>query len=499
MPTSFKSESSFTSLAVAGLVLLLTLPSISGAGSAVDLSIGSPAGIAADTFGNVYFSSPNLVYKLDPQGKLTRVAGLARAGYAGDGGPATQALLNIPLFDYPELQHDFIDFAELVGALAVDAAGNLYIADAYNDRVRMVDRLGTITTVAKGGWPQGVAADSNGNLYVAFAYGTLQRIRRDGVITPLAGPNCGPGYLGPGLCGPEQIALDATGNVYVPDGYCRIRRVGVDGSIVTVAGAERRPDGHGFVFTCGYSGDRGPATDAALAWPFSVAVGADHTLYIADTYNHCVRSVDEGGVIRTVAGMCGSGGYSGDAGPAMQAKLHTPHGIALDSAGSMYIADTGNNRIRKVSADGSITTIAGNGGGTPDELAEQSALIGPGLTGTWFNPAQSGHGVMVQVLPDQRFLAAWLTFDPLGAPAWFLGVGSYSGNTATLNQVEQPGGGRWMPNFDARQVVRHPWGTLVFTFTDCSHGRVAFNSVAGFGSGTMELTRLTLLEGVSCP
>jgi sugar lactone lactonase YvrE len=478
-------------------MLLLTAPSICGADSAVEVSIGSPAGIAADTLGNVYFSSPNLVYKLDRDGNLTRVAGRAMAGYSGDGGPAVQALLNIPLFDYPEIRADFIDYAELTGPLAVDAAGNLYIGDAYNDRVRMVDRLGTITTVAQGGWPQGVAVDANGNLYVAFAYGVLQKISRDGAITPLAGANCGPGYLGPGICGPEQIAVDAAGNVYVPDVYCRVRRVGPEGSTITVAGADTQPS-HGFVFTCGRFGDDGPAARAALAWPFGVALDVDHNLYIADTYNHCIRKVDGDGLIRTVAGNCGSRGYSGDADRATQAKLDAPHAIALDSAGSMYIADTGNHRIRKVSPDGLITTIAGNGGDTPDELAVPATLIGPGFTGSWYNPKQSGHGLFVEVLPGNRINVAWVTFTPEGQQAWFSGVGSYGGNTATIDAVEQPSGGRWIPNFDPSRVVRNAWGALTLTFTDCNHGKVDFTSVAGYGTGSMDLTRLTMPSGLTC-
>ena len=154
--------------------------------------------------------------------------------------------------------------------------------------------------------------------------------------------------------------------------------------------------------------------------------------------------------------------------------------------------------------DGTILVAGGSAIGTAldsTELLDTEApgSIGPGFTGSWFDPAQSGHGLFIQVLPGMRFFAAWLTFDPRGAPAWFLGVGTYSGNTATISQVEQPGGGRWIPNFDAGQVVHNAWGTLVFTFTDCNHGRVDFNSVAGFGSGTMDLTRITRPAGLVCP
>jgi len=125
--------------------------------------------------------------------------------------------------------------------------------------------------------------------------------------------------------------------------------------------------------------------------------------------------------------------------------------------------------------------------------------IGPGVTGAWFDPAQSGHGLFIEVLPANRFLAAWFTFDPEGAPTWFLGVGTYSGNTADIGQVNQPGGGRWIPNFDPSRIVLNAWGTLKFTFTDCNRARVEFTSPGKFGSGSMELTRLTLPAGLTCP
>ena len=352
---------------------------------ATDAAIGAPGAVAADTRGNVYFSSPNIVFKVDPKGFLTRVAGNGRAGYSGDGGAATKALLSFPA-TYPELEHDPIDFEELIGALAIDAMGNLYIADAYNNRVRKVDSDGTITTVAGNGnrgdttedglainarfwWPQGVAVDSSGNLFIADGSGSLRRVAPDGLMTTASGRNnCGNGFLLPGLCAPEGIAVDGQGNVFVADGYCRIRKVGVDGDIKTIAGKDSVPDAHGWAYTCDYSGDGGPAINASLLGPFGVATDSIGNLFIADTYNHCVRKVDAESIITTVAGICSnywkreiSRGFAGDGGPATDAHLNTPHGVAVDAEGTIYIADTGNNRIRKVSPDGIITTIAGDG------------------------------------------------------------------------------------------------------------------------------------------
>ena len=126
--------------------------------------------------------------------------------------------------------------------------------------------------------------------------------------------------------------------------------------------------------------------------------------------------------------------------------------------------------------------------------------IGPGTTGSWYDPAQSGHGLFIEVLSDNRFYATWFAFNPTGAQqAWFTGVGTYSGNAATVTGVVLPTGGRWIPNFDPSQVVRNAWGTLTFTFTDCDHGRVDFNSVLGYGTGSMNLTRLTQPAGLACP
>jgi len=134
--------------------------------------------------------------------------------------------------------------------------------------------------------------------------------------------------------------------------------------------------------------------------------------------------------------------------------------------------------------------------------ASAATVIGPGFTGAWYDPAQSGHGLFLEVLPNNALLAWWFTFSPSGAQSWFGGVGSYTGNTATANisQVLQTTGGKWIPNFDPSKTTNIPWGTLTFTFTDCNSGRVDFNSsVPGYGVGSMNLTRLTLPAGLTCP
>lgn len=131
--------------------------------------------------------------------------------------------------------------------------------------------------------------------------------------------------------------------------------------------------------------------------------------------------------------------------------------------------------------------------------AASAVDIGPGFTGAWYDPQQSGHGLFLEVLPNNQLLAFWFTFDPDGTQqSWFGGVGPYSGNTATVPVILTTGG-RWIPNFDESKRVDHPWGTLTFTFNDCNSGRVDFTSTyPGYGSNHMNLTRLTLPSGLTC-
>jgi hypothetical protein len=126
--------------------------------------------------------------------------------------------------------------------------------------------------------------------------------------------------------------------------------------------------------------------------------------------------------------------------------------------------------------------------------------IGPGFTGAWFDPAQSGHGLFIEILPDNRIQAAWFTFNPAGTEqAWFVGTGTYAGNTAALTAMVQPTGGRWIPDFDPDRVVSNSWGALTLTFADCNHGNADFTSALGYGAGSMTLTRLTQPAGLTCP
>ncbi len=332
-------------------------------GPATQASLGELGGVTVDPAGNVFVadSGNNMVLKISPASVLIVVAGKGTSGFSGDGGPATQASLFLALFQ--------------PSGVAVDAAGNLFIPEAYNHRIRKVSPGGIITTVAGNGnegfagdggpatsaslnFPVGVAVDAAGNLYIAdWNNFRIRKVSPSGVITTVAGNGIS-GFSGDGgpaasasLANPYGVAVDGAGNLYLPDGNNhRIRKVSPGGVITTVAGNGIR----------GFSGDGGPATSASLAQPHGVAVDGAGSLYIADQGNNRIRKVSLDGVITTVAGN-GIPRFTGDGGSATSASLAFPYGVALDAAGNLYIADTANHRIRQLSPSGIITTVAGNG------------------------------------------------------------------------------------------------------------------------------------------
>jgi uncharacterized protein (TIGR03437 family) len=370
-------------------------------GPATSAQLSYPQGVAVDSAGNLYIAdTSNSSIRKVANGVITTVAGNETFGFSGDNGPATSAQLNGPtgvavdsagdLYIGDQLNQRIRKvsnglIATVVGGgtsigdngpatsaqfvptgLAVDSAGNLYIADGYANRIRKVSN-GVITTVAGNGTvgfsgdngpatsaqigPEGVAVDPAGNLYIAdFGNSRIRKVT-NGVITTVAG-NGTSGFSGDGgpagsaqLNGPTGVAVDSAGNLYIAE-YARIRKVS-NGVITTVAG-------NGI---WGFSGDNGPATSAQVS-DYGIAVDSAGSLYFADGSKNRIRKVSNG-VITTVAGD-GIPGFSGDNGPATSAELSYPSGVAVDSAGSLYIADTYNGRIRKVSG-GVITTVAGNG------------------------------------------------------------------------------------------------------------------------------------------
>ena len=269
------------------------------------------------------------ILKVDGAGIITTVAGTGEIGSPddGEGEPATAAALYQPL------------------GVAVDGAGNFFIADRFGRRIRKVDGAGILTTVAGTG-ARGFSGDG-------------------GPATDAA------------LNSTNGVAVDGAGNLFIADsGNNRIRKVDGAGIITTVAGGGGR----------GFSGDGGPATAAALRFPLGVAVDGAGNLFIADSSNNRIRKVDGAGIITTVAGT-GAFGFSGDGGPATDAALGFPEGVAVDGAGNLFIANASSRRIRKVDGAGTITTVAGTGAfgfsgdGGPATAAALASPIGVAVDG----------------------------------------------------------------------------------------------------------------------
>ena len=290
--------------------------------------------------------------------KIKTIAGTGTLGYSNDGLAATDAQLYGPI------------------NVAVDKGENVYVVDYFNLRVRKINVAGIITTVAGTGIggntgdstlastarvdPQAIAVDKHGNLYIADGvYSVIRKVNTLGIISTIAGTGTG-GYSGDNglaihamLNGPRGIAVDTSDNVYIADALNNvIRKIdGATGVINTIAGND----------TAGYLGDYAAAIHAELDSPYAVAVNKWGTVYITDYKNDVVRSVDTNGLMHTYAGVYNSYGRAGDNGAAAFAQLNGPAGIAVDTAGNLFIADANNNVIRKVSTGGIITTVVGNG------------------------------------------------------------------------------------------------------------------------------------------
>ncbi len=339
---------------------------------AVSASFGEVYSVAVDATGNLYFAAGNCVFRVDTAGVLTRVAGTSVVpGYSGDDGQATSARLNGPV------------------GVAVDSTGNLYIADVGNNRIRKVTAAGTITTVAGNGVqgyfgdgssamnaelnnPYGVAVDGSGNLYISDSLN--DRIRKvaagTGIITTVAGSGSAgySGDKGPAInaefYSPQGIAVDGSGDLFIADtGNGVVREVAAATGIITTVAGNGSSCLPGYPeLPCQPLGDGGAATSAQLSYPAGVAVDSSGNIFIADTVNLLIREVAAAtGIITTVAGN-GTILPLGDGGLATNAGLDGPEGVAVDSSGNVYIADTGNYRIREVVASSRIiTTVAGSG------------------------------------------------------------------------------------------------------------------------------------------
>jgi len=309
--------------------------------------LAAPAQIAYDAAGNLYIADLNdhVIRKINLAGIVTTVAGTGEQGFAGDGGPATSAQLDSP------------------AGVAVDAAGNIYIADTHNQRIREV-RNGTISTIAG----TGVAGFSGDGGTAASAQ----------------------------LSNPTALALDSSGNLYIADtDNHRIRKISGT-TITTVAGNGEQ----------GFSGDGGSATAAGIDSPNGVAVDTAGWIYIGDTHNQRVRVVNTAGVISTVAGG-NSKAYGGDGGAATSALLARPRGLSVDAQGNIYVADSDNNRIRLIAKTGNISTVAGNGS---QGFAGDGGLAVNAILNTPRAPAVQAPGVFA-LSDTNNQLIRWVGLD----------------------------------------------------------------------------------------
>ena len=416
-------------------------------GAATAAQLGNPYAVTFDPSGNEYIADnqDNVIRKVDLDGNITTVAGNGIAGFAGDGGAATSAELRDPR------------------GLAADQAGDIYISDTGNQRIRELRTDGTITTVAGNGsagfsgdlgpattaqinYPRGLAVDAAGNLYIAdTANHRVRKFTVGGSISTFAGNGTAgfSGDLGPAASAqlnlPRGLAFDSAGHLFISDsGNNRVREV-ISGTMTTVAG-------NGLA---GVIGDGGPATSAELNHPFGVGLDAAGNLYIADTLNHRIRVVDGSGNISSIVGICGaSSGFRGDGDLAPTAQLNSPFGIYVDGAGELYVADVNNNRVRAgyrlTGAQRSPTCPGPASTASPgrDAYPSSSGVPGPRFVDPAGRPSFStvaSPGIShSSAAPPDAHVINWKTTTPRAAP--FLNAKPVESQRAPAPSLRQPAG-----------------------------------------------------------
>ena len=421
-------------LTIAGLLSCFQCGYSGDAGPANSANMWRPMGLALGPAGSIYFadSSNNRIRILIPSGQsptlytVKTVAGTSSGGYSGDGGPAVVA-------QFSSLQR-----------VALDAAGNLYISDKGNSRIRKMTPDGTISTVAGNGtygysgdggsatkaqlsYPYGIAVDSGGNLYIADANNrVVRRVTPAGIISTVAGSGQSNSSLGDGgqatsanLYSPYDVAIDTKGNFYIADGNYRIRKVSTNGIISTIAGNGKQ----------GYSGDGGLAVNAQISTPSGVAVDSIGNVYFGISRFGPIRKVTTDGMISAFAGN-GTEGFFGDGGPAVNAGLDYPEALVADAAGNLFIADCESNRIRQVSPDGTINTIAGSDT-RPGYGGDGGAALSAGLNCPSGLALDPGGRIYVADTSNNRVR---VLIPPAGMPAMTSGglisAGAFGGFTA---------------------------------------------------------------------
>ncbi|WP_158584058.1 T9SS type A sorting domain-containing protein [Reichenbachiella sp. MSK19-1] len=346
-------------------------------GHGTSASFNNPSGMAIDASGNIYVTDANTIRKISPSGDVTTLAGSAVAGDTDGNG--VNATFNLPK------------------GLAIDAIGNVYVADTYNFKIRKISPSGDVTTLAGSG---NVASIDGSGVSASFNY-------------------------------PAALAVDATGNVYVADdGGLKIRKITPGGEVTTFAGSgvNESVDGNGL--------------NASFISPRGLTIDAAGNLYVTSIYGHAVRKITPDGDVTTLAGS-GTAGNTDDNGTS--ASFNEPVGIAVDGSGNLYVADTKNHKIRKISTDGDVTTLAGSGNpGSTDENGVNASFNTPVTVAV----GQNGHlyvsdlmNKKIRQISNKTVLAGDAT-DQIGDHNVTLTASDGKGGTATQSFVLKVAKGR---------------------------------------------------------
>jgi uncharacterized protein YjdB len=470
-------------------------------GAATSSTLNGPTGIAFDASGNIYVAEyGHRVRKISSSGTITTFAGTGTMGFSGDGSAATAATLKNSTY------------------LSIDASGNLYISDEGNYRIRKVSTSGIITTFAGNGAtsyggeglaatatglnsPEGTTFDASGNMYLAGnGDNRVFKITPAGIKTTVAGNGTGGAGADGGAAtatnvfNPLGVAVDASGNLYIADyNNNRIRKVSTSGIITTVVGTG----------TAGFSGDGGAATAAKLNNPSDVAIDGSGNMYIADYTNQRIRKVSTSGIISTIAGT-GTASYSGDGVAATAAILNAPIGVKTDVSGNIYIADRGNHRLRKITGDllgGSIcvgaSVILSNAtaGGTWSSSNSNATVGSTGIV----TGANVGTAVISYTMPGGCYSTIPVTVNAVPTVSVSSSVAICSGSSTTLTAT----GGTtftWSPATSlsattGASVSATPTTTLTYTVTGTTSGCSATASVTVTVKGVPTITSVSPLIG----
>ncbi len=407
---------------------------------------------------------------------ITTIAGNGTQSFSGDGGTATSAELNKP------------------SGTAVDAAGNVYIVDYWNHRIRKINTSGVITTIAGTGtggfsgdggpavsanlwYPYGITIDKSGNIYIADQWNNrIREINTSGIINTIAGSGAigfGAGsYSGDGgaatsatLYRPLGIAVDTFGNVFVADHSNRVRKINTSGLINTIAGNG----------TPSFSGDGGPAVSASINDPYGLAIDLNGNIYIADVGNDRIREVSTAGIITTIAGT-GVAGYSGDGGSATSAQINPYLSVTVDGCSNIYIADYNSYSIRIINTSGIIETFAGNGS------VGYSGDGGPATSATLSGPGGISHDATgnIYFTDLQRVRKVNLTPTTVSIP----GINLCAGSNTTLTDATP--GGTWLSSNPSVATIGSTSGS-VFGVTD---GTTTISYTVSSACGSMISTHI---------